>query len=30
MTVVVLRQGWDAVLVPSDVEIKIEEREGEA
>ena len=24
--VVVLRQGWDAVLVPSDVEIKIEER----
>ena len=24
--VVVLRQGWDAVLVPSDVEIKFEER----
>jgi len=28
--VVVLRQGWDAVLVPSDVEIKFEEREGKS
>ena len=28
--VVVLRHGWDAVLVPSDVEIKIEEKEGKS
>ena len=28
--VVVLRQGWEAVLVPSDVEIKFEEREGKS